>query len=571
MSTTLSVRLRNMTTRSHARQLIIGRESEFRQLVRTLLRPTHHHAAIIGDPGVGKTSLVKMLAQALADGAIPQLPSKMYVLDTAPILSLFVSGDSLRGCFDALSAQVERLQEVIIVIEDIQLLAGEDQGRLEQTLELLHAITKHPQARLIVTTSQTTYERTFQADYTFNRTFTPVIVVELDAPINEQILRSVTKLQGVDATTDALKLIVDLGRRYGHGRALPDAALRLLEEAVGKAKFEGIHKLDAGDIRELIAEREQVPLSSLDNKNQAQLVNLEEQLSQAVIGQDMAIRTIARTINNAQLGLADESRPRGSFLLLGPSGVGKTETAKALARLVYDNPKALVRLDMSEYSEAHSAIRLTGSPPGYVGYEEGGQLTSAINRQPNSLVLLDEIEKAHPKLFDVFLQLLDDGRLTDSSGKTADFTQALLLATSNIGSREIAVASAAGESVEDPVYLQKQLMPLLLRHFSPEFLNRFDAILVYQPLGVIQLVTLAQRELAALEARLATLGITFAVTKELLADLIRPQYNPLFGARPVKRLIKTHFEMPVAEQIMSNTLSNPAVISGNEPWLELPK
>jgi len=568
MSRALSLRLRDLSVRANGSRAIIGRDKELHRLVRILLKPAHHHVALVGDPGVGKSSVVEMLAQAMAAQVIPQLPPKIYQLDTAPIQSLFVAGDSARSCFEALSANLARLGEIIIVIEDIQLLAADDPARLELTLELLQTITNHAGVRLIVTSTASAFQRTFRDDYVFGRTFVPLELGELDGSIITDILTNAVAHQGLTMSTAAGELMINLSRRYGHGRALPDAALRLLEDVSAQITFDGSCKIRAADIRAIVSEREGVPLASLDAKNQTHLPQLEMRLNQAVIGQEAAIRTIARTITKAQLGLSDSSRPRGSFLVLGPSGVGKTETAKSLAEHVYANPKALVRLDMSEYSEAHSAVRLIGSPPGYVGYEEGGQLTSAVMRQPYSLILLDEIEKAHPKLFDVFLQLLDDGRLTDSSGKTADFTQTLLLATSNIGSQEIAAAFQNGIDVTAPAFLQSELMPLLLQHFRPEFINRFDAILVYQPLSEAQLVRLAQRELAKLEARLSTLGVTFNVPDELLATLIHPHYNPLFGARPVKRLIASHFEMPLSEHIITGALTGPVMITGKEPWLE---
>jgi ATP-dependent Clp protease ATP-binding subunit ClpC len=567
MSKSLSIRFRNLTVKAGTFTEVIGREAELRRLVQILLRPTHHHAAIIGEPGVGKSSLIEMLTLGISEGAIPQLPSKVYLLDTAPILSLFIAGDSLHACFDALRAQMAQLQEAIIIVEDIQLLAVDDPSRLELTLELLQAITSQTGVRLIVTTTETAFRRTFHDDYIFNRTFVPLEVTEPDMDTIAVILENAAMGQATDITPEAAALIVNLSKRYGHGRALPDAALRLFEEVVVKISFDGRKKIEASDVRDVISDREKVPLASLDAKGVAHLAGLEERLYQVIVGQRSVTKTIARTITNSQLGLGDDSRPRGSFLLLGPSGVGKTETAKVLTELVYANSKALIRLDMSEYSEPHSAVRLTGSPPGYVGYEEGGQLTGAVNRQPYSLVLLDEIEKAHPKLFDVFLQLLDDGRLTDSSGKTADFTQTLLLATSNIGSQEITSAYMDGIDVNSPAFLRSVLMPLLLNHFRPEFINRFDAILVYQPLSEPQLVALAQRELSKLGARLSPLGISFNVPNHYLADLLHQDYNPLLGARPVKRLITTHFELPLGEQITSGRLHTPTIIVGGESWL----
>lgn len=569
MSTSVSIRLNNLTAKSHTFTNIVGREEEFKRLARILLKPTHHHAVIYGEPGIGKSSLVSMLALGIAEGALPQLPSKVYLLDTAPILSLFIAGDSLHACFDALRAQMMQLQEAIVVVEDIQLLTADDPDRCELTMELLQTITSQPGIRLIVTTTAAAFQRTFRSNYSFNRTFAPLELHALKPVVIAAILNAAAKDMAVTLNADALELTMQFGQKYGHDRAMPDAALRLLEEVAVKAMFDGHQVITAADVNATVSERENVPSANLIQSHSTQLTQLAPRLNQAVIGQSAALTTVARTVINAQLGLRDPSRPRGSFLLLGPSGVGKTETAKALADIIYANPKALVRLDMSEYSEPHTALRLTGSPPGYVGYEEGGQLTKAVLDQPYSLVLLDEIEKAHPKLFDVFLQLLDDGRLTDSSGKTADFTETMLLATSNIGSMQIAQAFQDGVDVTSPAFLQTTLMPLLLAHFRPEFINRFDAVLVYQPLGEQQLVALAQRELRKLESRLAQLQVSFSVPDHLLGHLVHRQYNPLFGARPVKRLVSTYFEAPLAEQIVYGRLARPAVITGTEPWLEL--
>ncbi len=573
MSAPISIKFRDLASSARAGKLsdVVERDAELKRLVRILLRPTSHHGVIVAEPGMGKTSLVQALALRLVQGKIPQLEPKIYSLDTEQIMGLLVGGDSLRNCLDALRQAVAQLPAAIIVIEDIQLLATDDPGRLELTLGLIQAVASHDGIRLITTTTATAYQRIFQGDYVFSRTFD---ALELTEPTTDAIIhmveQAVPRLERQNHQTisvGAVEKAVYYGGRFGHGRSLPDAAIRLLEGAVIKTGLDGRDSVEPTDIKDIVSERERMPLADLETDQKDRLADLEDKLLQEVVGQDAAIRTIARTIAKAQLGLGDASRPRGSFLLLGPSGVGKTETAKVLASHVFSGPNALIRLDMSEYGEAHSAVRLIGSPPGYIGYEEGGQLTGAVAREPYSLVLLDEIEKAHTKLFDLFLQLLDDGRLTDSAGKTVDFTQTLVMATSNTGSAEIAEAAARGINVNGHDFVQNTLMPILMRNFRPEFLNRFDAILIYQPLGEIQLVALAQRELGRLAGRLERLGITFDISDQHMADLLRPHYNPLFGARPVKRLIANHFETPIADMIIKRQLEGPLTITGAEPWL----
>lgn len=564
----ISVNFKNLLTKDEVLPEVIGRDKTIRQLVQIMYRPTNHHVAIIGEPGIGKSTLVSMLATAVREGALPHLPSRMYELETSPIINLFISGENPRNFYQAMDEAISKLDGAIIVIEDIQLLSVDDPSRLELTRELFQTITKNPNVYLIVSTTETAYARTFRDDYIFGRIFSPLEIDQLSDPKIKQIVANFANSQGITIDKSAIEATVELGGKYGRGRGLPDASLRLFEEALVKMAFEDKQKITRVDIEEIISERERIPVTGLNAKSGIDLANLERGLNSRVIGQLPVMKVISRTIMNAELGLGDATRPRGSFLLLGPSGVGKTETAKTLSELVYRDTKAMVRLDMSEYSEAHTAVRLTGAPPGYVGYEEGGQLTGAIDRQPNSLVLLDEIEKAHPKLFDMFLQLLDDGRLTDSKGKTVDFTHTMVLATSNIGSQEISDASLSGVDISSPEFLRDKLMPLLLRQFRPEFINRFDAVLVYQPLSVLQLIDLAKRELAKLEDRLSSKGIRFQVADKTLQALLQKDYNPLFGARPVKRLVAQHFELPIAEMIVTGRITEPIIIDGLEPWLQ---
>jgi ATP-dependent Clp protease ATP-binding subunit ClpA len=573
MSNTVTIKLKDLLSSARAGKLndVVGREAEMKRLVRMLLRPSRHHIALVGEPGVGKTSLVEALALRLYQGKLLSTTPKIFALNTTPILALLVGGDSLNECLDALRNAVSQLDSAIIVVEDIQLLAADDPNRLELTIALLEALSSNTAIRLIVTTTISSHQRIFADDYRFGRSFDALHVGEADnAGVLAMIEQARPRLERANhqvISAEAVEQAVYYGGRYGHGRALPDAALRLLEETCVMASLEGYDEVGATEVKAVVSERERLPLAGLETDQKDRLATLETRLLKAVVGQPAPLRTIARNLARAQLGLGDASRPRGSFLLLGPSGVGKTETAKALVAEVFTNPAALVRLDMSEYSEAHSAVRLIGSPPGYIGYESGGQLTGAVAREPYSLVLLDEIEKAHTKLFDLFLQVLDDGRLTDSSGKTVSFTETIVLATSNTGAAEIGEAHRRGMDIHSANFMQDTLLPILMQNFRPEFLNRFDAILVYQPLGNPELIALAQRELARLSARLEHLGIGFKVSDEVLAGLLLPNYNPLFGARPVKRFIAAHFETPVADRLIRRELTGPLTITGTEPWL----
>ncbi len=570
--TTISLKLYDLISAARAGKLmdIVERDAELERLARILLHPTRPHAALVAEPGSGKTSLTEALALRLHQDQYRPLAPTMYRLTTEPIKQLLAAGDPLHDCLDALQAAAGRLQSAVVVIEDIQLLAAGDPGRLELTLSVLQALASQPNVRLIVTTTSQAYHGLLHDDYVFSRTFT---ALELQTPTPAALIAMVDqtsprleRLYHQTIRAQAIAKAVEYGSRFGHGRSNPDAAIRLLEETCVKLSLEGGTEVTADDIEAVVSERERLPLSGLHQKPKG-LAELERKLTSRVIGQPSAMGTIAAGLARAGLGLADPTKPRGSFLLLGPSGVGKTETAKALAEYHYNNPYALIRLDMSEYAQEHAAVRVIGAPPGYVGYEAGGQLTGPVMRNPNSLILLDEIEKAHPKVFDLFLQLLDDGRLTDSAGHTVDFTSTLVLATSNTGSALIAKSAATGTDVTSPVFIHERLLPLLLETYRPEFINRFDAVLVFRPLAIAHLVALAQRELATLENRLSAHNLTFAVPDATLASLLGAEADPLFGARPVRRLIATHFEAPIAQALLHGRLRGPLTITGTEPWL----
>lgn len=562
----ITIKFRNLTTNAANDTAILGRDRELRQLLKILLKPVHHHAVIVGEPGIGKSSLISLLSQLVHDRVIPGLASKIYALETAPLIGLFSSGGNVSGCYQEILRGLAKLPPAIIVIEDIQLLTGTAADRIEQTVSLLQMIADLPNISLIISTTPTSYGHSFDGNYLFSRIFSTLKLEKLPKAVISTMIAQTFRSQNITVSAELISTTIELAAHFHHGRSLPDTGIRLAEDIASSSNFEGQDNLSVDDVKTFVAKREGIPLASL-KKDHTSLANIESRLNARVIGQPAALKTISRSMIASSLGLNDNRKPRGSFLLLGPSGVGKTETAKALTDIMYHDESAMIRLDMSEYSEAHTALRLTGSPPGYVGYESGGQLTRAVYNRPYSLVLLDEIEKAHPKLYDVFLQLLDDGRLTDSGGTLVDFTHTMVLATSNIGSKEIAAAYSENPAIDDTKFLANVLQPLLMKHFRPEFINRFDAILIYRPLELPILVDIAKIELHKLEERLQDLTIKFNIKDNVIEELIASDYNPLFGARPIKRLIAKYFEMPIAERIIAGTLPEKTIISGSERWL----
>jgi ATP-dependent Clp protease ATP-binding subunit ClpB len=305
-------------------------------------------------------------------------------------------------------------------------------------------------------------------------------------------------------------------------------------------------EVDADDVAEIVAKWTGIPVSRLMEGEIEKLLRMEERLHDRVVGQDEAVEAVANAVRRSRSGLADPNRPVGSFIVLGPTGVGKTELARALAEFLFDDEQALIRLDMSEYQEKHTVARLLGAPPGYVGYDEGGQLTEAIRRRPYAVVLLDEIEKAHPDVFNVLLQLLDDGRLTDGQGRTVDFRNAVLIMTSNLGGQLIQEMAGQRQFPE----VREAVMGIVREHFRPEFLNRVDEIIVFRPLTRDQLVSIVNIQLARLQKRLAERKMTLVLTPAARSLLAERGWDPLYGARPLKRTIQRLVQDPLATRLL---------------------
>jgi ATP-dependent Clp protease ATP-binding subunit ClpB len=340
--------------------------------------------------------------------------------------------------------------------------------------------------------------------------------------------------------------------RYGRipelERQLSEAERRLQElQAQGSYLKE---EVDAEDIAEIVSRWTGIPVSKMMESERERLAHLEDELAQRVVGQEQAVKAVADAVRRSRAGLGDPNRPTGSFIFLGPTGVGKTETARALAEFLFDDERALIRLDMSEYMEKHSVARMIGAPPGYVGFEEGGQLTEAVRRRPYSVILFDEIEKAHPDVFNLLLQMLDDGRLTDSQGRVVDFRNTVIIMTSNIGSQYIVDAGGASwDRVEERVRDE------LRNHFRPEFLNRVDDIIVFRPLSRSDLVRIVDLQLERLEQLLAARNLKLEVTREARELLAEQGYDPVYGARPLKRVIQRELQNRIALELLEGTFN----------------
>lgn len=588
---------------------VIGRDEEIIRVIEILNRRTKNNPVLIGEPGVGKTAVVEGLAQKIVDGSVPQkLQGKQVIrLD---VVSL-VQGTGIRGQFEErmqkLMEEIRQRQDVILFIDEIHEIVGAGNagdGNMDAGNILKPALARG-ELQLVGATTLNEY-RIIEKDAALERRMQPVKVDEPTVEETITILRGIQpKYQDyhhVKYTDEAITAATELSNRYIQDRFLPDKAIDLLDEAGSKmnltlnfvdpkdidkrlieaenlkaqatrdedfekaayfrdqiAKYKEMQKQTIKDqdmpvitekhIEAIVEQKTNIPVGDLKEKEQSQLLSLADDLKSHVIGQDAAVDKIAKAIRRNRVGLGAPNRPIGSFLFVGPTGVGKTELSKQLAIELFGSADSMIRFDMSEYMEKHAVAKLVGAPPGYVGYDEAGQLTEKVRRNPYSLILLDEVEKAHPDVLHMFLQVLDDGRLTDGQGRTVSFKDTIIIMTSNAGTGKVEASVGFGAARENRT---NSVLNQLGDFFSPEFMNRFDGIIEFSALSKENLLTIVDLMLDNVNQRLANNGIHLSVTEKVKEKLVDLGYDPKMGARPLRRTIQDHIEDAITDFYLEN-------------------
>jgi ATP-dependent Clp protease ATP-binding subunit ClpC len=558
---------------------VVGRESEVEQTLEVLSRRTKNNPVLIGEAGVGKTAVVEGIAQRIVSDEAPRALAgrRLVALDLAGL----VAGTRYRGEFEErLKGVIDEVRgangEVLLFIDELHTVvgAGSGEGAMDASNMLKPALARG-ELHVIGATTMEEYRRNIEHDPALERRFQPIMVPE---PSVEDTIAILTGLRDryethhqVRITDEALQGAAELSDRYITTRFLPDKAIDLIDQASARVRLRAQTpppdtgrleeqpattdggptepEVTAEDVAQVVSRQTGIPVAQLTEEERARLLRLEEHLHERVIGQDEAVEAVAEAVRESRAGLADPDRPTGSFLFLGPTGVGKTELARALAEALFGDEDRLVRFDMSEFQERHTVSRLLGAPPGYAGYEEAGQLTETVRRNPYSLILLDEIEKANPDIFNTLLQLLDAGRLTDAQGRTADFTHTVVIMTSNIGADKILAAAGKAES------LREELLRDLRAHFRPEFLNRIDEIILFHSLDRAQLQTIAELQLERVSRRLHGQDIAMHVSRDAIVWLASPGYEPEFGARPLRRAIRAQLDRKLSRMLLSGELN----------------
>lgn len=584
---------------------LIGRDKEVARVIEILNRRNKNNPVLIGEPGVGKTAIAEGLALLIAEGRVPvKLQSKeVYVLDVASL----VAGTGVRGQFEErmkqLISELQQRKNVLLFIDEIHQIvgAGSAEGSMDAGNILKPALARG-ELQLIGATTMKEYRR-IEKDAALERRFQPVQVTEPNVEETVRILKGLQKFyedfHHVAYTDEAIQACAALSHRYIQDRFLPDKAIDLLDEAGSKlnltidetdaqmiqeqlmaiakrkdaalqkeayeeaaalrdeeaaleAKLEkgesaqAVPNVTAAHIQSLIEDKTGIPVGKLQQNEQQKMKHIEENLVGKVIGQDEAVKKVAKAVRRSRAGLKAKSRPIGSFLFVGPTGVGKTELTKRLAEELFGSKESLIRLDMSEFMEKHSVSKLIGSPPGYVGFEEAGQLTEKVRRNPYSIILLDEIEKAHPDVQHVFLQIMEDGRLTDSQGRTVSFKECVIIMTSNAGAgkKNVAVGFEKAHTENTTSFLES-----LSDYFKPEFLNRFDSIIEFQALQKEDLKKIVELMIDDVNDMLQEQNMIIDVIDEVKEKVAELGYSPQFGARPLRRVIQEQIEDGIADFI----------------------
>lgn len=547
---------------------VVGRDVEIERVVQILSRRKKNNPILIGDPGVGKSAIVEGLALRIEAGENGALKGKRII--TLDIASM-VAGTTYRGQFEERMKQVlQELQshsEIILFIDEIHTIigAGNAQGSLDAANILKPALARG-EVQCIGATTTAEYAKSIEKDGALERRFQKVTVRPTTTTETLHILQQLRTHYGmyhhVIYPDSVLQLCVEMSERYLTDRAFPDKAIDVMDEvgARAHARQEALDEQDAplyeitdNDVASVVSMMSGVPVQRVESSEQERLRTMGDRLLQRVIGQDDAVQVVVRAIQRSRLGLRDPHRPIGTFFFLGPTGVGKTHLAQCLAEDIFGQKEALIRFDMSEYAEKHTASLLVGAPPGYVAHEDGGKLTEAVRRKPYSVVLFDEIEKAHPDIFNVLLQVLDEGRLTDRQGHEVDFRNTIIILTSNVGTRQLKEFGGGigfSQNEMDERATRQTLMKALQKTFPPEFVNRLDNVVIFSPLTRAALARIIDIEVGKLKERMHKAGHQLVLTEDAQLQLLDRAYDPQNGARPVKRAIQTYLEDEVVDLLL---------------------
>ena len=558
---------------------VIGRDEEIRRSVQILSRRSKNNPVLIGEPGVGKTAVAEGIAAYIAGSDAPDsMAGKRLVALDLPAL---LAGTKYRGDFEervkAVLKDVKKAGDVILFIDEMHTVigAGSAEGAIDAANILKPALGRG-EVQIIGATTPEEYRRHIEKDAALERRFQPVKIAEPSRSDSLKMLGAVRqgleKHHGVKISDAALTAAVDLSARYINDRFLPDKAIDLADEAAANIRVSGGGLVTAEDIAAIVSLWTGIPVANLSADETKRLRNMESILHRRVIGQNEAVTAVSRAIRRGRVGLSDPNRPIGSFLFLGPTGVGKTELCRALAEAVFGESEAMIRLDMSEYMEKHAVSKLIGSPPGYVGYEDGGQLTERVRRKPWSVVLFDEIEKAHEDVWGILLQIMDDGRLTDSAGRVVSFRNTIIVMTSNVGAKSISDGRPrmgfTPDGGDEAQLMRARINEELRRTFKPEFLNRIDETIVFRRLSRAEIRSIAERMLLTVAERFKALGMTLSVPDQVVDFLAECGYDEKYGARPLRRAIRSMIEDKAAELMLTDSLGRgdtvQARIDGNK-------
>jgi ATP-dependent Clp protease ATP-binding subunit ClpC len=605
---------------------VIGRETEIERVVQILARRTKNNPALIGEPGVGKTAIVEGLTQRIADGEVPAplLGKRVLQLDLGSV----VAGTMYRGQFEErLKRVISELKQsdAILFIDEVHMLVGAGSaGSAMDAANILKPALSRGELQVVGATTLDEYRKHIESDAALERRFQPITVDEPSQAETIEILQGIRSAyedhHQLKISDEALEAATDLSARYVSDRFLPDKAIDLIDEASSRVRMyknpigedakdvvqqlrsirkelkgaeedqllledlqvqekdleEKLEELKAAwdrdssptvsieDIAEIVSMWTGIPVMELAEEESDRLLHMEEELHNHIVGQDEAIEKIAKAVRRSRAGLKDPKRPVGSFIFLGPTGVGKTELTKALAKFIFGSEEALIQLDMSEFMERHSVSRLVGAPPGYIGYDDAGQLTEAIRRRPYSIVVFDEIEKAHQEAHNMLLQIMEEGHITDARGRTVDFRNAMIIMTSNIGADLIQNNASIGFSLaldeeqtrkSDYEDMRRKLLKSLKNTFRPEFINRVDSVVVFHSLSKENIRDIVDLELNKVRDRLVEKKLRLEITPEGVDMLVKLGYNPEMGARPLRRVIQEKIENQLSDAMLAGKFS----------------